>query len=234
VGSDRHQLAGAYIAGISLLGAIGILVAALNEASSRSPWLALLAMAIAFVTEAARVTMRGGRMNISLSAAVILATVPVAGPSAGVLAAAAASLGVTLFPHRRPIDRIGFNLGLYVISASGAAAVYTLAAPTHSGSAVAFLAVGLAGLGYFAISWPLLLVVVRLTTGNSMARVWREDLSQLRVPAGVLILVAILLAAAMLRAGAVGAIGAVLLLVALEGPLRAFMAGSAPLSRPGP
>jgi len=133
----------------------------------------------AATAEISRVTAPGKSVTFSLSVAVILASLVALGPSAAVLVAAAAALGNGFVPRIRPAHKILFNLGLYTLSAWAAGLAYSVLMvgqghPTLS--PVLVPAVALATVAYFGVNWPVLIGVIRVSTGRPARDVWAADI----------------------------------------------------------
>jgi hypothetical protein len=169
----------------------------------------------AAAAEIPRVTGPGRSVTLSLSVAVILASLVALGPSATILVAAAGALGNGFFPRFKPVHKILFNLGLYTLSAGAAGVAYsalTAGQGQHVLSLVVVPAVALATVAYFGVNWPLLVGVIRVSTGRPVLEVWAADI---RWTPGPILLAAALGAALGANYLALGWWGLVLLIAPL-------------------
>ncbi|WP_062462430.1 putative bifunctional diguanylate cyclase/phosphodiesterase [Demequina soli] len=134
----------------------------------------------------------GEERTLSTSAPFVLALVPVAGVAIAVAAQLVASLADDVL-HRREVRKSLFNSAQYALSVIAARAVYAWLAgvPFFGGSTVVtaddLLPLFAAGIAMIGVNWVLVAGVVRLSTGNTLATVLREDIRDLALTNVVLL-----------------------------------------------
>src|ERR1700737_1237989 len=128
-------------------------------------------------------------VSISLSLAVILAAVVALGPGGAVLTAIAARVAVGLMGHPRPqLRKTMFNVGLFAIQAAAAALAYHALGGNMGHGVPSLRDVGVALVALTAaliVNGALLLTVIPLSTGRSLASIWAEDLRWMPVQSAV-------------------------------------------------
>jgi signal transduction histidine kinase len=115
---------------------------------------------------------------ISLSLAVIIASMVVGGPETAVLAAVTAALAAGAFSDR-PKRKTVFNLGLFAVQAAVTGYAYRFIGArlgAHPATPPDALAATIALTASLVVNWSLLISVIALTTGRSPWRIWIEDL----------------------------------------------------------
>ncbi|MCL4464497.1 MAG: HD domain-containing protein [Chloroflexi bacterium] len=115
--------------------------------------------------------------SVSVALAFALAAIVLYGPAAGILVNLPSILVHGLYPRRRPIRKIAFNLGLVSCAAGLAGLVYLalggeLPAASYPGG---ILPMAGAALCYYAIDCCGVALVIRLTEGGSFASIWRHN-----------------------------------------------------------
>ena len=128
-----------------------------------------------------RLTPRGAAEDIgslSLSFALIFATLLRFGPGAAMLAGGLSTLSSCSYPRRQAAHQICFNLGLISLStfAAGRAFLWVSGGTFAAGLGPLFAAVMVSCLSYFLINSLGLASIIALSTGKSMIRVWRDSL----------------------------------------------------------
>ena len=116
---------------------------------------------------------------ISLSLTIIVATMITFGAGGATLAGISAVVVPAIFRRQRPpLRKILFNAGLFSLCAGCAALTYAALGGRIGGSirVVDLVVAMVAATVYFLVNWPLLVIVVRLTTGRSVRAIWSEDL----------------------------------------------------------
>lgn len=149
---------------------------------------------------------------VSLSSGILLAAVLFGGPSTGVLVAALGSVSVTDILSGKPLKRMLFNTGQYVLGAGLSSVVFLAVGATPlqwrsvAGSAdiVWFAAVALAALVLAAVNVLLAGTAIAFFTETSLREVWRRSLSSLTVSLFALSVLGMVLAELLHVAGIAG------------------------------
>jgi len=162
---------------------------------------------------------------VSLSLAVVLAAIVVFGPGGAVVTAVCAALAAGLLHRPRPrAQKTIFNTGLFAIEAAVAGLAYQ-AVGGHLGrtapSARDALACVAALAAYFAVTWPLLIGILHLTTHRSLRSLW-DDLRWMAAQIGVSATIGFTLGTAYLLFGWPGAAIYVAPLLAVRGAMRQY------------
>ena len=117
---------------------------------------------------------------ISLTFSLSLAALIAVGPFAASLAAVVGAASAWIIHRPRPqVRKTLFNIGLFGLSTSAAGLAYTAvggALGRQETSLRDIAACAAAFAAYIATNWPLLLAVIRLTSGRAVRAIWREDL----------------------------------------------------------
>ncbi|MEA2646278.1 MAG: hypothetical protein QOE92_1361, partial [Chloroflexota bacterium] len=119
----------------------------------------------------------------SLTLSVIVAAMVTFGPGAAALAGISAVVVPALARQPRPLLRkVLFNSGMYSICASAGGIAYAYLGGRLSGQvrALDLIVAMLASVVYLVINWGLLMVVVRMTTDQTMRQIW-DDLKWMAV-----------------------------------------------------
>jgi diguanylate cyclase (GGDEF)-like protein/PAS domain S-box-containing protein len=187
----------------------------------------LVACAAAAIAERIKVAVtEDSPVAISLSLAVVLAVGVALGPFGAALAGLAAGLGSGLIRSQRPpMIKTAFNAGLFALAGGAAALTYGAAGGRlGAGRAVSITdvaACAAAMLEYFLVAWPLLVGILRLTSGKPIREIW-EDMRWMPAQIGVSGLIGFTLGAAYLLYGWVGAAVYVAPLLALREAMRQY------------
>ncbi|MFY9614495.1 MAG: HD domain-containing phosphohydrolase, partial [Candidatus Dormiibacterota bacterium] len=176
-----------YVAAVLLAGLA--LTAATLATSSRHATLAILVFCVAAIgAEQLRVTVGENNFGISVSLAVALAAAVAIGPEAAAASGLCAGLaGGILGRNRLPIIKRAFNAGLFALACGlGGLAFTGFGGRLTSGqwTLTDVVAAGACLLTYLAIAFPLLVGVIKISTGRGLASIW-EDMRW--IPAQVLI-----------------------------------------------
>ena len=173
----RSRLVGGYVGAVLLAG-----LAVTAFAFTRTAELDLVAI-LAFCAAAALAEIMGvsvtedSPLSVSLSLAVILGAVVVVGPFGAALAGICAA-GSRVLRHPRPEARkMVFNLGLFALEGGAAGLAYSAVGGQlgrQANSVTDVLACAAALGAYFVVAWPLLVGIIRMTTGRPFGEIYED------------------------------------------------------------
>ena len=165
------------VAGLVVLASV-IATGDFSDYASPAVWL-LTALSVAGELRPIKVVRRGAEGEITFSTTFAFALLILAGPGPAVIALALASV-IADVVHRKPLDKIGFNLGQYALSLTAAGAVLALATDVPRAGAVAYLPsdlpwILLAGATFFVLNSALVAGVISLVQGYSFRSYYTKD-----------------------------------------------------------
>ena len=170
---------------VLVVGVAGLLATAYATTQlAGEPTLPLEAFCVgAGLAELGRVESPGGNLALSLSLAVIIGALVAFGPPAAVIVAGAAAVANGVCPTLKPLSKTFFNFGIYTLGALAAGLAYgSIAGGNHEISAALIPATIAATIANFVVNWPLVIGIIRLTTGKPVSRVLTEDISWTPAP----------------------------------------------------
>ena len=210
-----------------IVGGLGLTVLTLSMAPRVDIIPLLVACASAAVAERVKVAVaEDSPVAISLSLAVVLAIGVAIGPFGATLGGLAAGLGGGLLRRRRPpMIKTAFNAGMFALGGGAAALAYAAIGgrlgTSHTVGALDVAACLAAMLAYFAVAWPLLFGILRLTAEASLREIW-EDMRWMPAQIGISALLGFTLGAAYLLFGWGGAAVYVAPLLAVREAMRQY------------
>ncbi len=115
--------------------------------------------------------------SLSLSFALIFATLLRFGPGPAMLAGGLSTLSFCLYPKRQPPHQIAFNLGVISVStfAAGRVFLWVSGGTFAAGLLPLFAAVMVSCLSYFLINSLGVASIIALSTGKNLAHIWRDS-----------------------------------------------------------
>jgi diguanylate cyclase (GGDEF)-like protein/putative nucleotidyltransferase with HDIG domain/PAS domain S-box-containing protein len=182
----RQFLLRAYVGAVF---AAGVAVTAAALVASHDALVATLVFCVAAVgAEQLRVTVGEDNFSISLSLSIALAAAVAVGPEAAAAAGLCAGLAGSLFGRNRlPMIKRVFNGGLYAMACGIGGVTFQVAGGDLGNghwNATDLLAAAACLLAYFAVAWPLLVGVIKISTGRAVTEIW-DDLRWLPVQVAV-------------------------------------------------
>jgi len=115
--------------------------------------------------------------SLSLSFALIFATLLRFGPGPAMLAGGLSTLSFCLYPKRQAAHQIAFNLGVISVSTfvAGRVFLWVSGGTFATGLLPLFTAVMVSCLSYFLINSLGVASIIALSTGKNLARIWRDS-----------------------------------------------------------
>jgi len=174
-----------FVGVICVLGVLAALAALRLPAPAEAGrvWELALFLALSVLAGRAKVRLmpRGAAEDIgslSLSFALIFATLLRFGPGPAMLAGSLSTLSFCLYPKRQAAHQIAFNLGVVSVStfAAGRAFLWISGGTFAAGLGPLFAAVMVSCLSFFLINSLGLASIIALSTGKRLGRIWRDSL----------------------------------------------------------
>ena len=169
---------------ICLLGLLSVLDALFLPAPPEAgpDWELVLFLALSVLAGGTKVRLmpRGSADNIgslSLSFALISATLLRFGPAPAMLAGGLSTLSFCLYPKRQRVHQVAFNLGVISVSTLVASQVFmwVIGGVFTSDLFPLFSAVMASCLSYFLVNTLGVASIIALSTGKSLDRIWRDS-----------------------------------------------------------
>jgi len=181
---------------------------------------------LAAAAEYVRVEFWEGSVAVSISLAVILAALVVVGPAGATLAAVCAALPYRVLRRRALAwQKTLFNTAMYALGAAAASLAFVGVGGNFADGHVRFLdlvACIAAVTANFAVNWPLLVVVIHLSSGRRIADLWHDELRWTLGSMAVSALIGFTLGLAFIHFGFVGMMVYLTPLVALRETMRLY------------
>jgi signal transduction histidine kinase len=178
------HLRNTYSAVISIAGLVLVLWGLAQFATHEQPFLLVLLLLLAILTQSTMTYMVGGIVSVSVSSAISFAAIPLFGPVAAALVAAAGEFGLWIISIRidrpdwkRAAERLGVNVGMNAIAMFLAGSAFALVASLFAEGTFSHLVIPWivgAIVGDQVNLW-LLSIIIYLAHGVNPIAVWLEN-----------------------------------------------------------